>query len=717
MFEIRCSVFLYFFFTGYAIPQNRASLPLQPIRHLILLNMKITLFLSAFWLFLAGLFSPAPVAVLKGKVTDSSGEALIGANIQVMQNRFVIKGTTTDVNGNYTLQLAPGVYDLEVSYTGFSTKRISEVSIQDDKDTEVNMVLESAESTLSEVVIVGRRAEKVKESRSAMSVKPAKASKKAARGKAPATETVPASAPVEPAVYKPAAGETKPLPAEPAAPADDIVIVDGRKKRAEILFDPETYEEKVRLIDVEDEAKTDVGEALADEMVAPGTIPQPAPRAGLLTAGEWNDLHNWNHHWTDLVTDGEISAYETMYGFFPHHRYTLLLINQQDVPLADVPVQLKSGGEIVWEARTDNTGKAELWTGLFDNVEKTNLTIEAWVNGVKQEVKNPKPAKNGFNFLKVTAECYAPKNVDIVWAVDATGSMGDELEYLKTELLDVIGRAKQKNPALEYRMGTAFYRDKGDEYIVKNSGLSPDISSTVDFIRKQYAGGGGDYPEAVHSALEDVVYGQKWSENAIARICFLVLDASPHNLPEVKASLQKTIQEAAKRGIRIVPLAASGIQKDTEFLMKFFGLATNGSYLFLTDHSGIGGKHLEPTTDEYKVEALNDLLVRIITDYTSIESCEGKSNIRFEGDPQQPANEVWQATYYPNPAVDQFTLELPFEVQSVSLYDSEGKGVRKIEKPQAGPNVIPVNDLPGGFYTIRINNGGKFQSGKLMVVR
>jgi len=89
--------------------------------------------------------------------------------------------------------------------------------------------------------------------------------------------------------------------------------------------------------------------------------------------------------------------------------------------------------------------------------------------------------------------------------------------------------------------------------------------------------------------------------------------------------------------------------------------------VFLTDHSGIGGKHLEPTTDEYKVEPLNELLVRIITEYTSIEICEGKSNIRFENDTQQQPGQALQATYYPNPAVEQFTLELPFELQFITL--------------------------------------------------
>jgi hypothetical protein len=450
-----------------------------------------------------------------------------------------------------------------------------------------------------------------------------------------------------------------------------------------------------------------------------GLIHQPSPRAGLLTAGEWNDLHNWNHHWLDILADGEADAYQLMYQFYPKQRYAILVTNENGFPVADVSVLLKNkSDQLLWQARTDNTGKAELWAGLYslDKVEGA-LHAEVLVDGRNYDIKNLKQAKDGFNSLKINAPCDAPKNVDIFWVVDATGSMGDEIEYLKTELLDVIGRAKSRNTELNYRMGTVFYRDQGDEYLTRSSELSADINKTVSFIQNQFAGGGGDYPEAVHSALEEAVFKQQWSENAIARICFLVLDASPHQGGEINKGLQKSIQEAARLGIRIVPIAASGIQKDTEFLMKFFGLATNGSYVFLTDHSGIGGKHLEPTTDEYKVEPLNDLIVRIITEYSTIETCEGKSEIRFEDDPQQQPGPVMQALYYPNPAIDQFMLELPFEVQSVTIYDAEGKAVHKLEKPAGGLHPINLQGWAAGFYTIRILNNGLMQSGKLMVVK
>lgn len=657
--------------------------------------MKTTLLFGVCWLFITGLFFTHKETSCLTGIVKGDGEVLLAAAVKVYKGHNLVKEAITDWEGRYKIILEPGAYDVEFTYVGFKTQKKKDVVLPAGKTVTLDATLES--SALQEVVIVKHD--------------------KTTRAKDESRESAPG-------LYSPASGEAKPAPATKTAPTDDVITgSDGRKKRLEVVHEPETYEEKVIMLDVEDGSiysapdKPKTTESLAPKETNPGIIPQPAPRAGLLTAGEWNDLHNWNHHWADLLTDGEIAAYEEMYGFFPERRYTVFLTNNLDVPVPDAPVQLKSNGSIIWEARTDNTGKAELWAGLYDKKEYNNLTAEAWVAGQKFEITSLKNVKSGYNFLKINTECNAPKNVDIVWAVDATGSMGDELEYLKTELLDVIARVQRKNPELNIRMGATFYRDKGDDYVVKSSSLSPDIHQTVDFIRQQYAAGGGDYPEAVHSALEEVMYKQPWTENAIARICFLVLDASPHNNPEVNTSLQKSIREAARHGIRIVPVTASGIQKDTEFLMKFFGLATNGTYLFLTDHSGIGGKHLEPTSDEYKIEALNDLLVRIITEYTSIESCEGKSSIRFEDDPQQQPGQVLLASYYPNPAVDHVTLELPLEVQSVTLYDSEGKSVRKLEKPQAGINVIQVGDLAPGFYTIRILCNGRMQSGKLMVMR
>lgn len=661
--------------------------------------------------------------ILTGKITDDKGEALIGAAVKVWKDTALVRSALTDYNGEYRLQLDPGTYDLEFSYTGFVTARITGVPVLAGQFNFLNSVL-SEGAVLNEVVVTSFKIPLIEQDKTsggavlssedlrsvttpvssvrregAKSVKPA--STPAGAGKTGKDDAAPA--------------ETRP-PAPPTEPAKPL-----RDERREVEIGD--YEETISIV-------TDIPATAGETAESPmpdGPRTQPAPRAGLLTAGEWNDLHNWSKHWVDLLADGEIEQYQTMYGFHPKNRYAVLLQNEEGFPVVDVEIQLVNlMGRQIWSARTDNLGRAELWSGMFRE-EKGAVVLLAQVDGKSHKFPAAKPFAEGINHLKIKRECQAPKNVDIVWAVDATGSMGDEIEYLKTELLDVIGRVKTANPDLAVRMGTVFYRDKGDEYLAKSSGLSPDIRQTVDYIQKQYADGGGDYPEAVDAALEEAIFRQSWSNEAVARICFLVLDASPHQTPEAIASLQKSIREAARRGIRIVPVSASGIQKDTEFLMKFFGLATNGSYVFLTDHSGIGGKHIEPTTDEYKVELLNDLLVRLITEYATVETCEGKTPILFADAPQQNQQQQgqndprltpsWRAFYYPNPAAHQFTLDLPCAVQSVTLYDAEGKAVRKLEKPREGANLVAVGDLAEGFYTIRILKDGRMQSGKLMVVR
>jgi len=98
------------------------------------------------------------------------------------------------------------------------------------------------------------------------------------------------------------------------------------------------------------------------------------------------------------------------------------------------------------------------------------------------------------------------------------------------------------------------------------------------------------------------------------------MDAPPHD--KAKSEMALLIRNAAAKGIRIVPVACSGTDKATEFIMRSIALATNGTYLFLTDDSGIGNGHIKPTTDKFKVELLNDLLQRIMEQMCFVNTCD-----------------------------------------------------------------------------------------------
>jgi hypothetical protein len=627
------------------------------------------------------------ITVLTGKITaeeKGKAEGLIGATIKVLKGTEMIRGAISDYEGNYRMQLDPGTYDVEVSYTGLKTHREPGVVVLEGVLNQFDVMM-TPNTNLNEVVISAYKVPLIAQDNTSTGDLTSREIHKTSK-----------AAPSTPAGVSTTTAKAAPL-AEPAS--------------LEVVAKKDIATDEAELPLVPARTKTTSGCMIVQAPVQ--------PKAGQLTAGEWNDLHNWNRHWVDLIGDGEIDLYQKKYAFYPQNRYTVILTNNQGCPLTDLAINLTTPqGEVVWQSRTDNMGVAELWYGMFEQTPGISLKLEAVVKDRKIDLGKARPVSKGINQCKVNVDSEPSTNVDIMWVVDATGSMGDELNYLKSELEDVIRRSKINHPGLSFRTGALCYRDFGDDYLTRASDLNVDIQTTVDFLRPQFAGGGGDTEEAVDTALCQAIFRQPWSPNALARICFLVLDASPHNTPEINERLHKTIREAARRGIRIVPITGSGITKDTEFLMKFFGLATNGTYVFLTDHSGIGGKHIAPTAETYQIELLNNLLVRIISEYTATRSCDGISTIREEvAESNGTAPEAPKSIrFYPNPASVKVTVELPADAQVLQLFNAEGKLVKGLDKPTMGSNKLNVADLLSGMYTIRVVGEGKDQTGKLMVV-
>jgi hypothetical protein len=342
----------------------------------------------------------------------------------------------------------------------------------------------------------------------------------------------------------------------------------------------------------------------------PGNQNQP----GVITAGEWNDLNNWTF-WDTIIAKGDFKTMPTHWAFFNNNRISVSVVGSDSMPIIDALVKLKRDGSTIFSARTDNKGKAELWVDLFQNnsnIDFSKLVID--INNGSNMISTVKPFKDGINKAVISPNTLDNK-IELSFVVDATGSMGDELEYLKTELLDVISRVKSANPNSSVSTSSVFYRDAGDDYVTKVSNFTNDNSITTNFIKNQSAGGGGDFPEAVHSALDKAVNELQWSTNAKTRLLFLVLDAPPHHDNAVISNIQTSILKASEKGIKIIPITASGIDKETEFLMRFLSISTNGTYVFITDHSGIGNSHLEATVGQYQVEFLNNLMVRLINKY------------------------------------------------------------------------------------------------------
>ena len=468
-----------------------------------------------------------------------------------------------------------------------------------------------------------------------------------------------------------------------------------------------------------------------------------------LTAGEINDFGKWEL-WNDL-SKGELAYYQKTWKTSLRGRYCVQLVNGEKLPLVDARVELRdSSDKLIWTSRTDNTGKAELWetiTYSLDSIQPEEYHIKIVYHDIEKKIKKPTRFEDGINMVNLKADCEASYAVDIAFVVDATSSMQDEIDYLKLDINDVLYQSKQINDKLKMRFGSVFYRDHGDAYLTKKQDFTKVLSASSAFIEEQFATGGGDAPEAVEDALSIAIDSLSWSEESRARILFLVLDAPPHNNSSIQKKLRGLMKRASAKGIRIVPITGSGLDKSTEYLMRTMSLSTNGSYTFLTDHSGLGDGHIDPSTDEYELELLNELLVRLIQSYLYVPSCDEEvpemdflpetpdslvvyefpvdslkidtldavTNSGFIDELETIEEISWK--YYPNPTYGPITIEVSKEVEILYLTDMSGKILKEITMNGGTRIQTDLTGLPMGIYFLRYPIGKKWLSGKVVLMR
>lgn len=204
----------------------------------------------------------------------------------------------------------------------------------------------------------------------------------------------------------------------------------------------------------------------------------------------------------------------------------------------------------------------------------------------------------------------AHTTLDLSLVIDTTGSMGDELRYLQTEFLALSAAIQEKYPAAEQRWSLVVYRDDGDDYVARAFNFSADPELFRQQLDQQSPGGGGDFPEAPEAAFEQMNQLAWRGDESTAKLAFWVADA-PHHAERASA-LQSAIETAQQQGVHIYPVASSGVDELTELTMRSAAQLTGGRYLFLTDDSGVGGEHKEPSIPCYFVTQLDSAILRMV---------------------------------------------------------------------------------------------------------
>lgn len=179
------------------------------------------------------------------------------------------------------------------------------------------------------------------------------------------------------------------------------------------------------------------------------------------------------------------------------------------------------------------------------------------------------------------------KNIELVFVLDTTGSMGGLIQGAKDKIWYIVNDVLQhQKKGTKVRIGLVAYRDKGDDYITKETGLSEDLDKVYATLMEYKAQGGGDTPEDVRQALWKGVHAMQWSKSSsnLSKIVFLVGDAPPHTDYTSYPTTVATAKEAKKNGIIINTIQCGNLPKTDQYWRdiaqygggEYFAIAQNG---------------------------------------------------------------------------------------------------------------------------------------------
>jgi hypothetical protein len=334
----------------------------------------------------------------------------------------------------------------------------------------------------------------------------------------------------------------------------------------------------------------------------------PEPQSGLLTAGSFDDNLFPDAFRLFASRMGQDASIGNLTGRLFGRRLIVTVQGKDGNPMGNARVRINGDGQNAVELITRSDGRV-VFVASWDNLDG-DLTVTV----TPPDGSAPVTQAVDRETLRCTVSLPAaaaplPKNLDLVLLLDTTGSMGDELAYLKSEFKTIASTLATRFPHVHQRYGLVVYRDRGDEYVVRKFDFTTSVDEFRSRLAAQSAAGGGDYPEAMEVGLAEAVKMQ-WRTTDTARVLLLVADAPPHAQDIGKA--MTAADALRKKGVAIYPLACSGYDPACELVMRSCAMLTGSQFLFLTDDSGVGEAHGEPHIPFYHVERQGRLMVRMV---------------------------------------------------------------------------------------------------------
>ncbi|MEI7645294.1 MAG: vWA domain-containing protein [Chloroflexales bacterium] len=300
-------------------------------------------------------------------------------------------------------------------------------------------------------------------------------------------------------------------------------------------------------------------------------------------------------------------------------RYLIRVIGDGQRPVIDARVTIYADDQEIFHGRTYAGGQTIFLPralGVSPNI--TRFRAVATYASASAEVSFDRSPGASVEIGLRGVQPDSALRLDLLFLLDTTGSMGDELGRIQQTIDSIAQRIDAFTPRPQIRYGLVAYRDRGDDYVTRPVDFTTDLGQFRSALTQLAAAGGGDTPEAVDEAMYDAIMRASWSDQPAVRLVFLVADAGPHTDAQSQFTYLDGAREATARGVKIYPIAASNSDAPAEYVFRQLAQQTMGGFVFLTYQPGqSAGAPGESTTLEagdqpYSVERLDDLIVSIV---------------------------------------------------------------------------------------------------------
>ena len=578
----------------------------------------------------------AVAGTLTGRVTDAeSGDPVAGANALLLGTAL---GAAADKDGRFEIRDIPdGTYTLQVQAMGFEKMLITGIEIKGKTPVVLNIRINPSTLEGSAVTTTVDRVRQILDEAG----KPAKGLGAEMR-------------------------KHSDSPEKPAAPGDfgGGVLTEA----GEHLKKSEMDKEDSGLYPVPSEVST-----------SPMRSGGPSGSSGL-KAGFSDDNKQFNYFVNFLEKYKSTTHFDLPVG----ERIIITVKDGAGRSLPNTDIEILAGGKTIARGKTYPDGTWMFHPSAFEG-DTQSFLVKAVSGGTSAEWTIPRQGRREMDgVLQAQKRAVQSVPLDILFILDTTGSMGEEIERLKKtiELINLNLASLASKPAV--RFGMVLYRDRGDDYVTRIVPFTEKLDLFQAALAPVRANGGGDGPEDLQSALKDAVQQMSWNTDGI-RLGFIITDAPPHLDYGQEYTYVDAARDGKEKGIKLLSVGTGGLDIAGEYVLRQISQYTQAKYIFLTygergeSEGGRAGSVSHHTGDNYQTDKLEAIVIQI-----------AKEEIGFFTDtPPEKGEDYFAAQKLPDETREE-TLKNLFSMAASQLADYST--IRLAEKTPSCLIPVPPSD-------------------------